>query len=368
MLKKLKMANEFQTITSYLTFPPSYQPSKYDFDLSSDGWKQKFPNYEKLENATQPSDPLITVVIPNFNKAKYLGKSLESVKNQTIGLAELQIIIIDDDSSDNSKNIITDFIINTKNSTAYFFDKNSGAPGIPRNFGITKTSGNYVIFLDSDDWLTPNALEILYRTINGNDDDISLGKTIKVTDNEEKPAYLQHSDIAFSNKPIDEMRRMWWGGWAPASKLLKTSIIKNNNLHFPNLDKGEDIKFFYDYLTFSQTAAQTTELITWMNRKSDNQGQINRKQRFKFDHYDQDFLVIRYIENNLTRKFSRRFLTRRVELTCFGWFMNTKSITKTTYSYKLRLRQVKNILKRGNVDYQKFVVESRVAIARKLLN
>ena len=93
----------------------------------------------------------LSVIIPVYNTEKYIVKCLDSVANQT--MKDLEIIIVNDGSTDNSEKIITQWIENHKNTDAKYFKKENGGLSDARNYGVTKANGKYICFLDSDDYL-----------------------------------------------------------------------------------------------------------------------------------------------------------------------------------------------------------------------
>lgn len=104
----------------------------------------------------------ISVIIPVYNVEFYLERCLLSLKNQTIGFENLEIIFIDDCSTDRSAFLIHKFIDKFENVKGIFLESNSGSAGKPRNFGIDVASADYLMFLDPDDFYTNDACEILY--------------------------------------------------------------------------------------------------------------------------------------------------------------------------------------------------------------
>ena len=99
----------------------------------------------------------ISIVVPIYNAEKYLNKCLDSLINQT--KKELEFILINDGSTDNSEKIITSY---HDKRIKYFKNKNQGI-GKTRNFGIEKATGKYLMFLDSDDYLAEETCELLYQ-------------------------------------------------------------------------------------------------------------------------------------------------------------------------------------------------------------
>jgi len=104
--------------------------------------------------------PKISVIIPIYNSEKYLKKCLDSVIKQT--LKDIEIICIDDGSTDNSKEILREYA--KKDKRIVILEQKNKYAGIARNNGIKIAKGEYIHFLDSDDWLrSKNAYKYLYK-------------------------------------------------------------------------------------------------------------------------------------------------------------------------------------------------------------
>ena len=109
--------------------------------------------------------PKFSFIIPVYNTEKYLNRCLNSVQNQTLG--EFEAIIIDDGSTDNSKQVIDNYL--QDNRFKYIYQINSGLSEA-RNTGIKQASGEYLLFLDSDDYVSLELCEILSKTVEENID------------------------------------------------------------------------------------------------------------------------------------------------------------------------------------------------------
>lgn len=97
-----------------------------------------------------------SIIIPVYNAEKHLKKCLDSVLKQTYD--DYEVVIVNDGSTDNSENIIKDYLKDFENKIKYFYKDNTGVSDT-RNFGISKASGEYFTFVDSDDYIEPNMLE-----------------------------------------------------------------------------------------------------------------------------------------------------------------------------------------------------------------
>ncbi|WP_052948827.1 glycosyltransferase family 2 protein [Mesobacillus campisalis] len=132
----------------------------------------------KLENRASKSK--VSVVTPVYNAEKYLRKTIDSVINQTIGFDHIEYLLVDDCSTDSSRDILLEYSSRYENIIAVFLECNTGTPGQPRNLGIQLSSSEYITFLDADDWLEPNGLEILHNILEETGDDYIVGKTIQL--------------------------------------------------------------------------------------------------------------------------------------------------------------------------------------------
>ena len=93
----------------------------------------------------------ISMIIPVYNAEKYLKRTINSIINQSIGFENIELILVDDNSQDNSKSIIEEYVAKYDNVIGIYSDKNHGFPGFGRNKGIEIASGQYIMFSDNDD-------------------------------------------------------------------------------------------------------------------------------------------------------------------------------------------------------------------------
>ena len=188
----------------------------------------------------------ISIIIPVFNNEYKIKKCIKSIIRQTY--KNIEIIIVDDGSMDKTFSVCDNF--SKKDSRIKVFHKNNEGVEKARLFGIEKSEGKYITFVDSDDWLSVNAIEVLYDTLKKNNADISvicyyrtIGEKgiIKI-----KSKNSIYSDKLISNKFfIDEYLQSFCGwGCFPINvwgKLYKRSLI--NNIEISGLQYGEDLCF-----------------------------------------------------------------------------------------------------------------------------
>ena len=170
----------------------------------------------------------ISIIIPVYNVENYLRNTLNSVISQSIGVENLEVILIDDKSSDSSTDIIKEYVNRYANFKGIYFDKCSGFPGKPRNVGLKYATADYIMYLDSDDWLEENACEILYDEIIKEDADIVCGAFTKIIDDGSRQ--INYANWAATLTSPDEESR--WKKTRdmvddPNFKLVVTDLDKN---------------------------------------------------------------------------------------------------------------------------------------------
>lgn len=153
----------------YLTAYPDVLKAKMDpllhFFLYGSREKRKLEYNAEFVNTyltVAPKKPAISIVVPNYNNAIYLKKAITSLLNQT--LENIEIVIVDDCSTDNSIEIIEKFMRKDSRIKLYKLAKNS-SQHMARKEGVKNASGEYIMFMDPDDYLTSDACEILYNKI-----------------------------------------------------------------------------------------------------------------------------------------------------------------------------------------------------------
>ena len=116
-------------------------------------------------------NPIISIIIPVYKVEKYLRRCLDSILAQTF--IDFECILVDDGSPDNCPAICDEYV--KKNNRITVIHKENGGVAVARDSGLSKTSAEFVMYVDSDDWLEPNALELLYKKQRETGADIVVG-------------------------------------------------------------------------------------------------------------------------------------------------------------------------------------------------
>lgn len=157
--------------------------------------------------------------------------------NQTIGLDRIEVIAVDDGSTDGSGRILDEYAARHRQVSA-IHEPNSGGPGRPRNAGLDRAAGTYVFFLDGDDYLGPEALERLVAMAERNGSDIVLGKVVGVGGRK----VYRHAGAFRRNADRVELEQVYRS--SSVQKLFRRSLIERAGLRFrEGLARGEDGDF-----------------------------------------------------------------------------------------------------------------------------
>ncbi|MFF3874099.1 glycosyltransferase family 2 protein [Streptomyces sp. NPDC001978] len=183
------------------------------------------------------TQPDVSVIIGAYEAMPYLVECLASVAAQTIDPARIEVIAIDDGSTDGTGEYMVDFAARAPMPVTVVRQDNSGGPSGPRNVGLDKAVGRYVFFLDADDRLGPKALERLVAMADRNGTDVVLGRVEGINRTPPKSMWgktLDRTDVFSSNIKFT----------LSAQKLFRRELLERHNMRFDeSLWTGEDALF-----------------------------------------------------------------------------------------------------------------------------
>lgn len=310
---------------------------------------------------------LISVIVPVYNAEKFLFRCVDSICNQTY--TDLEIILINDGSPDDSPKMCDDMA--KKDPRIKVIHKLNAGQGLARNDGLNIATGNYVTFVDSDDWIAPDHIENLYIAIKKYDADISLGNHIKVSSdgtltsrmlllNEgvyEKGTILTEIMLPLIGADVDAHRDVLINSsvWL---NMYKMDFILNNNIRFisERFAVAEDFYFNLDCFHFATKVVYTKEKGYYYFQNSQSTCEKYNPKRFErtLNYYD---LVSQRINSyGLSDKIGfrmyRSFLMKiRVAI---------RHIVLSDLSRKEKFKQIREILSNDRVQkvLQEYPIES----------
>ncbi len=201
------------------------------------------------------ANPKVSVIIPVYNAEPYLRQCLDSVVNQT--LREIEIICVDDGSTDSSADILKEY--QKKDARVRVYNQKNQFAGVARNNGLKKATGKYVIFWDSDDFFEPDALCVMYERAESVGADIVVCNSFAYDDENQcdiewnmsyNPAYMPSNEV-FSKYDIPEYIFWICVAWS-WDKLFNREFILKNNLHYGDDRTEEDVQFVFVALAVAE--------------------------------------------------------------------------------------------------------------------
>lgn len=224
----------------------------------------------------------VSVVVPVYNAEKYLVKCLDSITNQT--LRNIEIIIIDDGSTDGSSDICNAFA--KRDSRIVYVKKENEGAAATRQLGIDIAKGEYLGFVDSDDWLNPDMYERMFSVATENDADIVFCNCYLDEDKKDRihlePGIYNRKDIEekiltrslaeISLKGSNSVIR--WCNWL---RIYRTKLIRDNNIrHDKRFRRSQDLQLTFEATLYAQKFVSINDEYLCHNRTHDNDNSLSR--------------------------------------------------------------------------------------------
>lgn len=282
----------------------------------------------------------VSVVVPVYNTRKYLEKCIESLINQT--LKEIEIICVDDGSTDNSAQILEKFA--KKDSRVKVLTQKNKGQSAARNAGLEVAKGEYVGFLDSDDWAEETMFEKLYQNAKTFDSDISMcsinvydEKTGKTSAND---PYLTLGlfDETFENRAFDyseTLEFIFRICVTPWNKIYRRKFLLCKNLRFIENLNFEDNVFNLQTIVEAGKISLIKEPLVYYRRQSETSYTFNNDSKkldfFEIFKQEEKFLK----EKGLYQRIEQYFLTSKKNTLIYWYNKLSDEKVKAQYLSKL---------------------------------
>lgn len=278
----------------------------------------------------------ISIVMPVYNSEKTIKRAIDSIVNQNY--KDYELLLISDQGNDNSNIICKNYADQYKN--IFFFDKEHCGLSNTRNYGISKASGDYILFIDSDDYLENNALEIMINNIEDND---ILVFGVCVDFIEEHYKFFEYSNNCNCDNVIEELFNSSLFNYA-WNKLYKTSVIKNVKFDSEHI-QSEDLFFNIEVFSITSKIKLISDVL------------------YHYIKDNRETLVDKYVPNydfilNLKDKTIKDFFTKtKTSMQCYYNYMLEEyqiyllNLFKNHETYRNSKVQIKNVLLTKNVIF-----------------
>ena len=251
----------------------------------------------------------VSVIVPVYNASQYISTTLNSIICQDFD--EFEIIVVDDGSSDNSLEIINGILENCEIPHKIIHQENAGV-SVARNAGIDASNGDYLVFVDADDYISKNHLSSLY---NGNTD---FSLTLYAKKEGDKLTNLDtYSQSEISTYDFIKMELNMEITFNFFQLMYRSDIIKNNNIKFtPGIVYGEDTEFAHKSLNYGETIAINNEVTYFYVQHSDSAINTTEYRRFGIVEIFEN--IAEFYRKNGKEEFSDLIITSRIPKAIFG--------------------------------------------------
>ena len=287
---------------------------------------------------------MISIIIPIYNVSQYLNECIQSVVNQSY--KDFECILIDDGSSDGSEMICDQWA--QKDSRIKVIHQSNQGVSKARNRGIAEAQGEYITFIDSDDWIDPNYLNELFQPIEKYNVDLVVCGLQQQYNNGTFQNYSYKKkkikiEKQFTNEFTDINKQFLLFG--PVIKLYRKSIIQKHNIHFPpEYTYGEDLLFNYSYLEYVKAIYIVDQcLYHYRIIGSGTLSSIKRINQFEIDYAQWNILKNFFYRKNLWNDYSISYLYHRLWWCMYDAILSFPKRLKGK-SIKCKLQYIKQIV------------------------
>ena len=189
----------------------------------------------------------VSIIVPVYGVEKYIDKCLNSLVKQS--LKEIEVIVVNDGTKDNSQKIVDKYVKKYPDKIKSYIKENGGQ-GSARNYGLKKATGEYIGYVDSDDFVEKDMYKKLYNKAKENNYDIVVCGNYNVSED-----YQNKNIDAFINNYNTDLENIFFGKMAVWNKIYKRDILIKNKLEFKEKVWYEDLAFTLKAIMNSNTFA-----------------------------------------------------------------------------------------------------------------
>ena len=262
---------------------------------------------------------MISVIIPIYNTEKYLCQCIESVLNQSY--PKFELLLINDGSKDRSGEICDEYA--KKDNRIKVFHKENGGVSSARNLGLDNANGDYICFIDADDYVGKRYLEI---HLPDNDEDF-IQSSVKILENDYLKPIMTHDEIFIDYNQFWRQSRQVW----PTNCLLSKKIIDEYNIRYnENIKMGEDGLFNHMFISKCKTIKRVPDSEYFYN--------FDNNQSASHKYYENRLEQQKYLLNELVKIFEYR----QIYMVCWDYWHEVLN------HYRVKGLKKKNKLERLN--------------------
>lgn len=276
--------------------------------------------------------------MPIYNAEKFLKRSITSIIRQSIGFEKIELILVNDNSNDSTKEIIEYYSNKYHNIKSFHLTENHGYPGYGRNVGIENSHSEYIMFIDNDDEYDEKYCETMLNTINKEKCDIVCGNFIiklkhQILHQSCFSKVTEYTTTKYNNKLIKGKITKLYDSeiW---TKIFKKSIIDGGGIRFIEKGLNEDSLFLYEYMSYVKNVVYIDYYgYTWY-RDSESLSTISSKTTLEF--INSYYLILNFIDKHYEEFEYNRFYKNVIEGTIIRiiYSDSKKMLLKELYKFE----------------------------------
>lgn len=285
---------------------------------------------------------LVSVIVPVYNAEKYIDRCIKSILDQTY--TNIEIIVVDDGSADESLQKINTIL----DERIRVYSQGNKGVSAARNLGIEKSTGDYLLFVDADDYIDKKMVEELINKVE-NDSTLVFCNNYEVWKNRTDERVLFSEYNKYEIKKNDVLKEIASGNAGlVCSKLVSSNVIKNNNIKFDEkIIMGEDQVFFLE-------VSEKTNTFKYVNKALYNYDRTNEKSttlKYKENLYNNFLIVYKktnliFERNKLNSKENKKLLNDKI--LNFIWICLNNEVNN--FNFKTTIENIKDILNSAKQD------------------
>ena len=306
----------------------------------------------------------LSIIIPTYNAENTILNAVNSIKNQSMDFKKIEIILVDDNSTDKTREILKKLSKDNSNIKCVFLDENSGSPSKPRNEGINLSTTEYLMFLDNNDTYCETMCEVMYSVAEKYNADVVSCRNYNIYDSDNKKTVFKSvldkkEKIIKLNSIEEDTKLLTTTSMLIWNKIYKKSLIKDNNIKFPigslyednifNIQayiKSKKTIFLNDYYGYNYNIRVATD------KKSTSQD-FKKENLLKFKKGLENIFNILIEENKSYPSFEAEML---------AGFMKWLIYTNTSIEEKIK------IFKEVKIFYKRYSILTRITFINIISN
>lgn len=191
----------------------------------------------------------LSIIIPIYNVEKYIGKCFDSIYNQRCDETSFEVIAMNDGTPDNSMHIVQQYA--EQHTNVHIINQKNGGVSVARNTGLQYAKGDYIAFVDPDDWIGDSSLKKIFSFLQEvNSPEIAIFNSLNISDLKYNWHGILEENIVYSGSELFS-RYLYFRG-SVCGAIYKTKFLRENNLCFPvGIKNAEDTIFFNECLSIA---------------------------------------------------------------------------------------------------------------------